>query len=118
LGTTERQRLLCDANVARIILGPDGQPLDVGREYRTAPRWLRRAIAYRDRGCRYPGCDRKANWCEAHHVQPWWDGGVTAIDNLVLLCPFHHHVVHRKHWTNTFDGLTYTHPQPTRHHIE
>lgn len=108
LTRADREQILCDCNIARIILGPDSQPLDVGREHRTAPRWLRRAIAQRDRGCRFPGCDRRASWSEAHHVIPWWQGGPTNLDNLVLLCPFHHHVVHRQGWTNAFDGTTYT----------
>jgi Domain of unknown function (DUF222) len=104
----EIARLLCDANIGRIILGPDGQPLDVGRELRTASRAIRRAIAHRDHGCRYPGCHRRPNRCEAHHVWAWENGGPTSVGNLVLLCSFHHHVVHRKGWANTFDGTTYT----------
>jgi hypothetical protein len=108
LSKHEIHRMLCDANVARIILGPDGQPLDVGREHRTAPRWLRRAVGHRDGGCRYPGCDRQPNRCEVHHVWSWETGGPTAVHNLVLLCSFHHHVVHRNGWTNHFDGITYT----------
>jgi hypothetical protein len=108
LSKHEINRLLCDANIARIILGPDGLPLDVGREYRTAPRWLRRAVGKRDGGCRYPGCDRTPNRCEVHHVWSWETGGPTSIGNCVLLCSFHHHAVHRKGWTNTFDGITYT----------
>ena len=108
LTKADRDQILCDCNIARIILGPDSQPLDVGREQRTVPRWMRRAIAQRDRGCRFPGCDRRASWCEAHHVIPWWQGGPTSINNMVLLCAFHHHVVHRQGWTNTFNGITYT----------
>ncbi len=107
LSGAQRDQLLCDGNIARIILGPDSQPLDVGREQRTAPRWIRRAVANRDRGCRFPGCDRRVNRCEIHHVIPWWNGGATALHNLVCLCAFHHHVVHRQGWTNTFDGITY-----------
>ena len=38
----------------------------------------------------------------------WERGGETNLANLVLLCPFHHHVVHRNGWTNTFNGITYT----------
>ncbi len=108
LSTSQKRRLLCDCHLAWIILGPDGQPLDVGREERLCNRWMRRALAHRDRGCRYPGCDRTSNRCQAHHVIPWETGGVTALHNLVLLCPYHHHVVHRQGWTNHFDGITYT----------
>jgi hypothetical protein len=108
LTRADKAQILCDCNIARIVLGPDSQALDVGREHRTAPRWMRRALAYRDRGCRFPGCDRRASGCEAHHVIPWWQDGPTNINNMILLCPFHHHVVHRQGWTNTFDGITYT----------
>ncbi len=108
ISDAQRDQVLCDCNLTRIVLGPKGQILDIGREMRIAPRYLRRAVAHRDRGCRYPGCDRAANRCEVHHVTPWCAGGNTALDNLVLLCPFHHHVVHRQGWTNTFDGITYT----------
>ena len=107
LSKHEIARVLCDANITRIIMGPDGQPLDVGRAYRSAPRWIRRAIAIRDGGCRYTGCQRPSRRCEAHHVHSWETGGITAISNLVLLCWFHHRVVHRPGWTNTFDGITY-----------
>ena len=55
LSRAQRDQLLCDCNIARIILGPDSQPLDVGRAQRTAPRWLRRAVAHRDRGLSLPG---------------------------------------------------------------
>lgn len=36
--------------------------------------------------------------CDAHHAIHWADGGDTAPDNLVLLCWYHHHVLHEQHW--------------------
>ncbi len=107
LSTAQLHQMLCDCNVSRIVTGPDSQPLDVGREQRTAPKWIRRALAKRDGGCRYPGCDRPPNRCEAHHVWAWEAGGPTSIDNLVLLCSRHHHVVHRPGWRATFDGSSF-----------
>ncbi len=89
----------------------------MGRAKRVAPRWLRRAVAHRDRGCRYPGCDRAPNRCEVHHVIPWWNGGHTNLTNCILLCAFHHHVVHRQGWTNTFNGITYTVTNADGHQI-
>ena len=55
------------------------------------------AIVLRDGGCRYPGCPRPAAYCEAHHAVFWRHGGATAADNLVLLCRYHHHLVHDRH---------------------
>ncbi len=94
------------------MLGPESQPLDVGRTHRRPPRWMRRAIVARDRGCRFPGCDLGAGRCEAHHVEAWELGGATAVTNLLLLCPFHHHLIHRRRWRTTFDGDTFTVTDP------
>ncbi len=112
LSPAQLRQLLCDCNVSRIVTGPDSQPLDVAREQRTAPKWMRKALAKRDGGCRYPGCERPPNRCQAHHVQPWENGGNTDLHNLVLLCSFHHHTIHRPGWTTTFDGHTLTITNP------
>jgi len=98
------QRALCDSSISRIVTGPGGLPLDVGRTRRTVPPSLRRALAVRDGGCRFPGCDRPPGWCDAHHVIHWLHGGHTALDNLVLCCDHHHNVLHQPGWTTTFDG--------------
>jgi len=44
------------------------------------------------------GCDRPGSWCIAHHLTHWADGGATDISNGVLLCGWHHQVVHRGEW--------------------
>ncbi|WP_041938763.1 HNH endonuclease signature motif containing protein [Frankia alni] len=95
-------RLSCDADITRIILNPAGVPLDIGRSTRVVPPQLRRALAARDRGCSFPGCDRPPSWCEAHHVIHWTHGGTTALHNLVLLCGHHHRQVHHDGWTIIF----------------
>ena len=89
------RRLSCDASVRRVVLGPSSEPLDVGRRTHVVPPSLRRAVAVRDRGCRFPGCGRPHLWCDAHHVTHWADGGPTSIGNLVLLCRPHHRLIHR-----------------------
>ena len=39
------------------------------------------ALAVRDGGCRWRGCDRPASYCEAHHIDEWHaDRGRTDID--------------------------------------
>ena len=88
------QRLACDAARVEMLHGPDGQVLDVGRKTRTISPALRRALAARDRQCRFPGC--QARRCDAHHIRHWAHGGTTALDNLVLLCRRHHRAVHEE----------------------
>jgi hypothetical protein len=59
---------------------------------------LRRALWSRDRGCSFPGC-RHARYVDAHHIQHWADGGDTDLDNLRLLCTYHHTLVHEGGFT-------------------
>jgi Domain of unknown function (DUF222)/HNH endonuclease len=74
-------------------------PLDVGAVTETIPVHLRRAVAVRDRGCRFPGCDQPAAACQPHHIIPRAQGGPTCLTNLMLLCTFHHLIaVHRWGW--------------------
>ncbi len=90
------RRLACDASVTTVTVDGGGRPLDVGRSTRTIPAAVRTALVHRDRGCRYPGCDRPPEWTDAHHLRHWADGGETAIGNLVLLCRRHHRLMHER----------------------
>jgi hypothetical protein len=74
--------------------GAPTQPLEVGRATRVVSPAQRAALAVRDGGCRYPGCDRPVAWCDAHHLRHWLHGGPTDLENLVLLCRAHHRAVH------------------------
>ncbi len=94
------RRLSCDASVVQLSEAPDGSVLDVGRKTRTIPLALRRALESRDRGCRFPGCGLR--FTDAHHVRHWADGGETNLENLVLLCRFHHRLVHEEGYTVHF----------------
>jgi Domain of unknown function (DUF222)/HNH endonuclease len=74
-------------------------PLDVGAVTETIPVHLRRAVAVRDRGCRFPGCDQPVAACQPHHIIPRAQGGPTCLTNMVLLCAFHHLIaIHRWGW--------------------
>ena len=86
------RRLACDAASVTIVQDRYGRTLDVGRRTRRVTRAMRRALARRDRTCRFPGCT--ATRTEAHHIRHWADGGPTRLDNLVTLCPRHHHRHH------------------------
>ena len=88
------RRLACDAAKVTMRHGHAGEVLSVGRRTRTISPALRRALAARDRHCRFPGCP--ATRCEAHHILHWAHGGETALDNLVLLCRRHHRAVHEE----------------------
>jgi hypothetical protein len=101
------QRLACDAIVWRIVLDPaTGLPLDVGREHRIVPPWIRKAVHARDRTCRWPGCDAPAEWTDVHHEVPWYLGGTTDIEHLISLCRWHHGLVHEGQWKLTLDHTT------------
>ncbi len=65
-------------------------------------------MTVRDQGCVFPGCERPAAWCEAHHRIPWSRGGPTDLDNGCLLCSFHHHLIHQGEWDLDLatDGIT------------
>jgi hypothetical protein len=102
------RRLACDARVLPAVLGGAGEVLDIGAETETVSQGLRRAAELRDRGCRFPGCDRPAAECEAHHLVHWAEGGQSIADNVVLLCPHHHGLVHEGGWQVTRDPYTGT----------
>jgi hypothetical protein len=78
--------------------GAPSQPLDVGRATRVVQPAQRSALAVRDGGCVFPGCDRPLAWCEAHLLQHWLHGGPTNLANLALLCRAHHRAVHEGGW--------------------
>ncbi len=102
LTTLERyQHLLCDAGVTTLIVDALGVPLDLGQTVRLATPAQRRALAIRDGGCVFPGCDAPVSWCDAHHVDWYEHGGPTDIANLALLCRRHHGITHRHGWTMT-----------------
>jgi hypothetical protein len=41
--------------------------------------------------------------CEIHHVEEWVNGGETKIENLVMLCMRHHHLIHSSAWQVRMD---------------
>jgi hypothetical protein len=98
--------------------GAPSQPLDIGRTTRVIQPAQRMALAVRDGGCVFPGCDRPLAWCDAHHLQHWVDGGPTDLDNLALLCRAHHRTVHEGGWqlTRGPDGRFGATPPHRRHH--
>ncbi len=97
-------RLACDALLTRVVMDPLGQPLDVGRAQRTFTGPQRAAVLARDKQCRYPGCGAPPAICEVHHIVWWSRLGETSVSNGILLCAYHHHLVHRKEIAITREG--------------
>ena len=82
------------SDIAARLLSESRRVLWVGREHRTVPPRLRRALEVRDRHCAYPDCRVDVSRCHAHHVVEWEHGGLTDLDNCILLCQRHHRSVH------------------------
>jgi hypothetical protein len=87
-----------------MALGSRSEPLDIGRETRTIPAAIRKALVHRDGGCSFPTCDRPPQWTDAHHVTFWADGGPTAVNNLLLVCRMHHTLLHHDRWRVEMDS--------------
>ncbi|MEO0495009.1 MAG: HNH endonuclease, partial [Actinomycetota bacterium] len=96
LPKAEIERLACGSDLIGLVLSQDGQPLWLGSAVRLASDDQWRALIVRDGGC--IGCGVEPSRCEAHHVHWVRDGGPTDIDNLVLVCSHHHHLIHDKGW--------------------
>jgi len=92
------QRLSCDGATTEVTIDAFGQPLDVGREHRTFTPKQRIALAIRDGGCVFGDCDKEPSMTEAHHIVPWSQGGRTDLANGILLCKFHHLLIHNNGW--------------------
>lgn len=96
ISLTKLLQMAADAHIVPVICTDTGGILAYGRERRLASIGQRLGLAARNGGCCFPGCDRPAAWTEVHHVRDWVNGGQTNIDQMCLLCRFHH-----RHFANT-----------------
>ncbi len=113
ISTRTLERLACDCTMSRVLLA-DSMVVDVGRATRVVSAPMRRALQTRDRGCRWPGCDRQVNWSTPHHIVHWARGGPNRLPNLVLLCFFHHRLVHEGGWQVVKAGREFRFVPPDR----
>jgi hypothetical protein len=95
LSEASKEHLLCGCSFCEVEVGDEREMLYMGRKYRLPNRAQRRALGIRDGGCKFPGCTERI-WVDAHHIEEWEKGGLTDIDNLILLCRFHHTAVHHR----------------------
>lgn len=91
------QRLACDARLQVVAENEAGDAVALGRTTREPSASMMRQLRFRDRGCRFPGCGSTA-FVNAHHVRWWSRGGATDLENLLLVCGFHHRLVHEHGW--------------------
>ena len=91
------RRILCSARVQTVVEDETGDVVGVGRMTRQPSPWLRRQVRYRDRECRFPGCGAR-RFTQPHHLRWWRQGGKTELANLLLICSFHHKLVHEHGW--------------------
>ena len=91
------ERIACDCTVSRVLLA-DSMVIDVGRATRVTSAPMRRALRVRDQGCRFPGCDRPVSWTTPHHIRFWGRGGPSNLPNELLVCHYHHRLVHEGGW--------------------
>jgi hypothetical protein len=93
------RKIAADSMLRRLVLDPlTGKPVDLGRHSYRLSRAMRRWIDVRDRTCRFPGCSRRAIYCDADHDVEWSQGGDTSCDNCGLLCRRHHNYKTSKAW--------------------
>ncbi|WP_052226930.1 HNH endonuclease signature motif containing protein [Microbacterium mangrovi] len=95
---------VCDTGTTAITIDPNGNPLTLGRDTRLFTAKQRLALAQRDGGCGWTGCDRPPSHCEAHHIDLHSEGGRTDVDRGILLCRFHHMNLHHHGWWITRHG--------------
>jgi hypothetical protein len=97
IGAEVARRLACGADLAVAFDDELGHTMFEGRAERFATEAQRRELWRRDGDCRFPDCGH-TNFTIAHHVIHWEHQGLTDLSNLVLLCQYHHHQVHRRGW--------------------
>jgi Domain of unknown function (DUF222) len=107
------ERFACDCTMARVLLA-DSQVIDVGRATRVVSGPARRALKVRDKGCRFPGCDRPISWTSPHHIEFWGRGGPTNVPDLISVCYYHHRLVHEGGWQVVKVGKEFRFVPPDR----
>ena len=104
LSADQLLRVADEAEIWPTIIDRNGVPLALGRTRRIASRGQTMALIAREGGCSFPGCDHPPQWCDRHHIIDWIDGGPTDLDNMTLLCRFHHTHFLQKGWTCRMNG--------------
>jgi hypothetical protein len=106
LSVDQALRVADQACIGWVVHDSKGGVLNYGTTQRCATEKQTLALIARDQGCAFPGCTDPPEWTEKHHVIPWSHGGRTDLDNLCLLCDFHHDRIDSHGWRVTMeDGV-------------
>ena len=107
------RRYACDATAQLTVVdNTNGEVIGIGRRSRVVPRWLRRRVERRDdHTCQFPSCTSNRR-LHTHHIIHWEDNGPIDLNNLLLLCSFHHHLVHEGGWNLTGTATDHTITRP------
>ncbi len=107
LSADQLLRIADQAEIWPTIIDRNGVPLALARTRRIATRGQTMALIAREGGCSFPGCDHPPQWCDRHHIIDWIDGGPTDLDNLTLLCRYHHTHFLQKGWSVASPATAY-----------
>ncbi|HEY1826478.1 MAG TPA: DUF222 domain-containing protein [Acidimicrobiales bacterium] len=77
-----------EAMIERAVFGPANR-VEISEKSRLFTGATRRALEVRDRECQHPICHVPAERCEADHITPYSEGGLTVQENGRMLCGFH-----------------------------
>src|ERR1700693_2754917 len=106
ISTRTLERISCDSTMSRVLLA-DSTVIDVGRATRVVSAPTMRALRVRDKGCRFTGCDRPVDWTNPHHIIHWGRGGPNNLENMALLCFYHHRLLHEGGWQGIQSGRAF-----------
>lgn len=99
ISASQARLMACNLGLIPQVFGGKSLPLDHGHEQRLFTKAQKQALAARDHGCTFPGCDRPPEQSEAHHDRkPWALGATTELADGVLICPHHHGLIHSEAW--------------------
>lgn len=106
LSVDQALQIADQAAIGWIVHNSTGGILNYGTTRRAATDKQTLALIARDQGCAFPGCADPPEWTEKHHIKAWRHGGGTDLDNICLLCDFHHDRIDTGGWTITMlDGV-------------
>ena len=106
-------KIATDAQIIPIIFKGAKEIAAYGDTHRLATVNQRLALIARDKGCSFPGCTIPPAWCQTHHITDYQFTRRTSVDDLTLLCGYHHRMFEKLGWTcHMIKGFPHWTPPP------